>query len=106
MDHEKAKPHLATLARETEELGRVLADEPASEVHFEIWRSHFEDWRVELAIDADHAEQEQKKICEEGWRNWANDAVALGAKAAHRYTKLPTAWKPTETISSGRRGHS
>ena len=100
-DQEQAKAHLATLARETEKREKVLTSEPPSEDHFEIWRSHFEDWRVEIAIDADQAEQEHKKRCEDGWRGWANDAVTLGAKAAHRYTKLPTAWKPTETVSVG-----
>ena len=51
-------------------------------------------WEENLNQTTQTAESSDKKDSEAQWKQWAKEAAANGAGKAHRWTKVPVAWRP------------
>ena len=52
-------------------------------------------WETKLQKFADKADAHDRMTAHMGWRQWAIDAASSGAGRAHKWTKIPQAWRPS-----------
>ncbi len=84
----------ASLADNQGELSEELS------IDVEEWNFEVDTSVADLVENIKTLERSDAKASKASWDKWVEEAIEGGGKLAHRFTKLPVAWRPTSVISS------